>query len=89
MPTLDERVAILKQAGFRVVKYRSLKSGEQYKIALPKTLNKLHAVYYTRVGLENAVNFAEGLMEAWEVVQPRVFSDLEALSEKYGLAKKK
>ena len=84
----SERIETLERKGFRIVKQRSLKSGEHYKITLPKALKKIHPACYTRIGLDYALEFAEGMLTVWEAVQREIERDIGGLAGKFGVEMK-
>ncbi len=85
LKSLDQRLADLPKAGFKVTKYREIKSGMQYKILTPKALRKLWPVLVVRDNIEEAVSFAEGAADIWEAVRQKLGTRLSALSDEFGV----
>ena len=86
MPTsIDQRIAALTKAGFRISKDRVLKSGVKYKIKAPKAFNNMFPVYHTITGLECAVAYAEGMATVWDIVQREVERDIKGIAGKFGV----
>jgi hypothetical protein len=85
LKTIDQRLADLQKAGFKVTKYREIKSGTQYKMLSPKVVRKLWPVIVIRDSLEEAVAYTEGVADMWEAVQLKINRSLSALSEDFGV----
>ena len=83
--TIDQRLAALQKSGFKVTKYREIKSGTQYKVLTPKVIRKLWPVIIVRDSIEEAVAFAEGVAATWKVVQLKMDRQLAAIADDFGL----
>ncbi len=79
LKSTDQRLAALQKAGFKMPKYRELKSGAQYKILTPKAIRKLWPVIIVRDSIEKAVAFAEGVAATWKVVQQKMDRQIAAM----------
>lgn len=85
MQTIDQRLAALHKAGFKVSKNRELKSGTQYKVLTPKAVRKLWPVIIVRGDLADAVAYAEGLQAMWAVVQEKLGKRLSEIAGDFGV----
>lgn len=82
---IEDRLAALQKAGFKISKNRELKSGTQYKVLTPKAIRKLWPAVIVRGDIEDAVAFAEGVARMWEVVQGKARIEINRIASEYGL----
>lgn len=83
--TAEQRLEDLKKAGFKVTKYRQLKSSVQYKVLTPKPIRKLWPVIVIRDNMEEAIAYAEGVRGMWGAVQRKIKDETARTAKDFDL----